>query len=107
MLPAVPQGATTGAGFTAPFVFSGQVREFAAEDVELRDPLFDLELVGQGTVRLSVDTVFNGLFSTVDETFTFAATPEPASVLLLASALLGLAACECGRRRRSVPRPVS
>jgi len=108
VLPTVPAGATVGPGFTAPFVFNGEVRGFAAGDVELREPLFDVQLVGQGTVGLGFDTVFNGLFSTVEERFTFAPTPEPTSLLLFGSGLVGLSiwaviggyvAYGCARRR--------
>jgi hypothetical protein len=64
----------------------------AGEDVEQRAPLFDVELVGQGTLILSFDSVFNGRYSTVEERFTFATTPEPSAVLLLATGLCGLLA---------------
>jgi hypothetical protein len=90
VLPSIPEGAITGPGFAAPFLFSGHVTGFAREDVDQRAPLFDVELVGQGTLTLGFDSVFNGRYSTVEERFTFAATPEPSAVLLLATGLCGL-----------------
>jgi hypothetical protein len=101
VLSSVPEGATTGPGFSAPFVFEGQVRGFAAGDVNLRAPLFDVELVGQGTLSLGFDTVFNGSFSTVEERFTFSATPEPTTIVLFGTGLVGVVArTRTGKKRR-------
>jgi hypothetical protein len=93
--------------FAAPFLFSGHVTGFARDDVDQRAPLFDVELVGQGTLTLGFDSVFNGRYANVEERFTFAATPEPSAVLLLATGLCGLLARQRpapgarGRPRRS------
>jgi hypothetical protein len=103
VLPPAPEGGATGAFFNAPFVFSGQVTGFAHADVERRVSLFEVSLVGQGTLTLSFDDFFNGMYSTVEERFTFTATavpapvPEPTTMLLLVT---GLAIGARWRRRK-------
>jgi hypothetical protein len=93
VLPPVPEGATTGPGFNAPFTFEGEVRGFSAGDVQLSAPLFDVELVGQGTVGLGFDTILSdGSYTTVEERFNFSATPEPTSLLLFSTGLAAAAA---------------
>jgi hypothetical protein len=88
----------------APFVFNGHVTGFGHDDVEGRVPLFDLTLVGQGTLTLSFDEFFNGRYLTVEERFTFnaasAPVPEPATLLLF-----GTGAAVVGRRVWRRPRP--
>jgi hypothetical protein len=88
-----------GVGFTAPFVFNGRVTGFARDDLDGRTPLFDLTVVGQGTVGLGFDDFSNRLYSVVDERFTFGATPEPAPLMLLGTGLFGWIARTWTRRR--------
>jgi hypothetical protein len=71
------------AEFTAPFVLNGQVTGFAAHDLDGREPLFHVALVGQADVR-----------------YTFAATPEPRTLALLGTGLVGLVARARPKRRR-------
>jgi PEP-CTERM motif len=82
---------------SGPFVFNGQVSGFAADDVDRRVPLFDVTVTGQGTAMLSMDFE-NGLWRDIEAQYDFATTPEPASLILFGTALVGLAA----RRWRQV-----
>jgi hypothetical protein len=85
-----------------PFDFSGQVTGFAATDFDARVPLFHLDLVGQGTANVfALDD--NGVFTQTDVEYTFAATPEPATVGLLGVGLIALV----GRALRQRMRPSS
>jgi hypothetical protein len=76
--------------FTAPFVFNGRVTGFAADDLDARVPLFDVELVGQGTARLQFEDFVNGVSLEPVATYTFAATPEPATLALFGTGFVGL-----------------
>ena len=65
-----------------PFEFNGQVTGFAATDVDARMPLFHVDLMGRGTANVfAFDD--KGVFTQADVEYTFAATPEPATVGLL------------------------
>jgi hypothetical protein len=57
---------------TAPFVLSGKVTAFAADDFEARMPLFDVTLIGQGTARLIFEDFANGSYREPAATYTFA-----------------------------------
>jgi hypothetical protein len=88
----------------APFVFNGMVSGFAHDDLDGRTPLFQLSLTGRGTARLNFeDFDSNADLSGSSVTYTFAAapapTPEPMTLLLLGTAVVGLA----HRVRRSRP----
>jgi hypothetical protein len=92
---------------SAPFVFTAQVMGFALDDVDARTPLFTVALVGQGTALLEFFDLRNGSLFEPYVTYTFAAAPapvpEPGTLLLVATALAGLAA---GRRQRRSHRAV-
>jgi hypothetical protein len=85
-----------------PFVFSGQVRGFARDDLDGRIPLFDLALVGQGTAVLQFEgyDFANGTWEEVVAEYTFAPVPEPTTLMLLGSGVIGIAGREWRRRRR-------
>jgi PEP-CTERM motif-containing protein len=84
-----------------PFAFNGQVTGFAATDLDATMPLFHVDLVGQGTANFIASFDEGKFFGPPDVEFTFAATPEPATVGLLGFGLVGLV----GRARRRM-RPV-
>ena len=84
-----------------PFAFNGQVTGFAATDLDATVPLFHADLVGQGTANFIASFDEGKFFGPPDVEFTFAATPEPATVGLLGFGLVGLV----GRARRRM-RPV-
>jgi len=87
---------------TVPFVFNGTVTGFAADDRDARMPLFHVDLVGQGTAFLSFEDVdlATGTWRETVTTYTFAATPEPTSVVLLGTGLIGLMSRRRTKRRR-------
>jgi hypothetical protein len=67
---------------SVPFEFNGQVTGFAATDFDARVPLFHVDLMGQGTANVfAFDD--KGVFTQASVEYTFAATPEPATVGLL------------------------
>jgi hypothetical protein len=96
-----PNDGALGVTFAAPFIFNGDVTGFAADDLDSRMPLFHVALVGQGTVELLVDgDGFNGTYRDPEVSYTFAATPEPTTLALLATGFAGLVARARTNRRR-------
>jgi hypothetical protein len=86
---------------TAPFVFSGDVSGFGADDVDFRAPLFHVNLIGQGTFEMIFDFDFarSGSYPNPQLTYAFAPTPEPVSLVLFGTGVTGLLASRRARRR--------
>lgn len=84
---------------TAPFVLSGEVIGFAAADGNGLAPLFHVAVTGQGIASLGF--VFHDavMYRAPGATYTFAATPEPATLALFATGLVGLVVRNRNRRR--------
>jgi PEP-CTERM motif-containing protein len=96
----------TVADRSAPFVFNGVVSGFAADDLDGLAPLFRATLTGQGIASLGFeDFDFNGALSGSSVTYTFAAaTPEPSTLVLLGTGLVGL--LQRARNRRRIHPPI-
>jgi len=87
-----PFDGSPGIGFTAPFVFSGDVTGFSLRDVEARVPLFHADLTGRGTVRAIFDDPHPPFYPNPEVTYTFAATPEPGTFALVTFSVFGIVA---------------
>jgi hypothetical protein len=75
------------------------VTGFAADDLDGRTPLFTVALAGQGTASLLFEDVdlASGTWQAPVTTYTFAATPEPTSLVLLGTGIVAL--CARGRKK--------
>jgi len=93
------EGVVFGVTVTAPFVFNGVVTGFPRGDLDALVPLFQVALTGQGLANVSFARL-DGLYVRPDVTYSFAATPEPTTLALLAMGFVGLVARARTKRRR-------
>jgi hypothetical protein len=100
-----PHTSTNGSvTFQLPFTMTGQINGFANSN--LTGPLFSASVAGGGTTAVTYRTFDNDTYALPHvggQSFTFtaqpAATPEPASVLLVVTGLAGVLARHVRRRR--------
>jgi hypothetical protein len=113
--PALRAPATIGRAFeldvlTAPFLFNGQLSAFATGEPFHVDPvgppLFSAALTGAGNVAFVIEALTTSQFEFSDVSYRFAsapaaATPEPATLVLLAGGLLSARAVRRRPNRHS------
>jgi hypothetical protein len=104
----LPTGVFTDITLTTPFTFTGNIRGCDGSNVVCGNEIFSLtELVGQGTATVQFTFGFNQgnplfFFRTVTYTFENAAEiPEPMTIVLLTTGLIGLGAKVRSRRRNT------
>ena len=103
----LPVGVTTDVTLTAPFNFTGSIRGCDGSNLVCGNEVFSLtQLVGQGIATVQFTFGFHGqtgqplfFFRSVTYTFQNAEIPEPMTIVLLTTGLIGVGAKVRSRRR--------
>ena len=103
----IPTGVFTDITLTTPFTFTGNIRGCEGNSQVCANEIFSLtELVGQGTATVQFTFGLNQangqplfFFRSVTYTFENAEIPEPMTIVLLTTGLIGVAAKVRSRRR--------
>lgn len=105
----IPTGVTTDITLTTPFTFSGNIRGCDGSNLVCGNEVFSTtQLVGQGIATVQFTFGFHGqtgqplfFFKTITYEFQAAEVPEPMTLVLLTTGLIGVGAKVRSRKRRS------
>jgi hypothetical protein len=104
VLPSVfPQPEGPGPVLRGEFTFAGNVTLFTTES-RTGPPVFSSELTGRGTARVFAGRIPSDLFLVHDLGYTFTPVPEPSTLAMLVSGVIGVAAALRRRRSRATQR---